>query len=78
MHGTIIIGKRGHEFEREQGGYGGRVWRKEREGRNVVFNLPSQKKKINHPKQKKKLQMVLKTKTIKHPTITNIKTQQQQ
>lgn len=34
--------KRGHGFEREQEGYIG-VWREEREGRNGVIILQSQK-----------------------------------
>ena len=34
-----LVIKRGHEFEREKGGIYGRVWREEREGRNVIIKL---------------------------------------
>lgn len=36
MHAIRMNGKRGCEFEGEEGGICGRVWREEREGRNVL------------------------------------------
>jgi len=32
----VLKNKRGHEIEGELGGLYGRVWREEREGRNVI------------------------------------------
>jgi hypothetical protein len=39
----LTIKRRGHEFEGKWEGVSGRVWRGEREGRNVVIMLYSQK-----------------------------------
>lgn len=41
MHAIRIV-ERGREFEGEQRGVYGRVWRKKREGRNVVIKLQFQ------------------------------------
>lgn len=39
MHTKIIKEKTGHEFERKHGGLYRKVWREERQGRNVVIVL---------------------------------------
>lgn len=40
MHAIIINEKSGHEFEEELGWGNRRVWRGEREGRNVIKSQP--------------------------------------
>ena len=42
LHTITINEKRAHKLG-EQGGIHARVWREEREGRNIVTNLQSQK-----------------------------------
>lgn len=37
MYTTTMNEKRVHDFEKEQGRFYGRVWRREREGRNVFI-----------------------------------------
>lgn len=51
MYVTTINEKRSHEFEREEGGVSGRLWRGEMEGGNdmICFNI---KTKINDKKFK--------------------------
>lgn len=34
---TLVNGKRGHGFEKEQGGLGGKTWREEKERGNYII-----------------------------------------
>lgn len=43
---TLVNGKRGHGFEKEQGGLGGKTWREERERGNYIIMTQISKIKI--------------------------------
>lgn len=54
MHVITVSLKRGPESKGEQGGAYGRVWKEEREQRNIVIKLQAQKGKKFKNKNKKK------------------------
>lgn len=54
MHKIIIINKGDQEFEGDQGGVFKRVWKEEREGRNVII-ISKRKTQNRNNNQKRKL-----------------------
>lgn len=48
VYKTANYEKRGQEFEEEQGGIDGKVWREKREGRHVVILISNNLKRICH------------------------------